>query len=151
MLCLFAKLLILTWDLRYSWRKKGQQNYGVWFYITLFITYITLCRVSFHALSAPNYRNWTMQLQFFFRKFLFQLEIDLVMWILTERSLCEKCPNTELFLVRIFLYIPPVSVHIQAEYRKIRTKNNSVFGHFPHSGCAELLPSHKFPDAGPDF
>ena len=35
------------------------------------------------------------------------------------RPLREKCPNTELFLVRI-----------QSEYRKIRIRNNSVFGHF---------------------
>ena len=38
----------------------------------------------------------------------------------------EKCPNTELFLVLIFLYI-------QSEYRKIWTRNNSVFGHFSRS------------------
>ena len=37
-------------------------------------------------------------------------------------TLREKCPNTELFLVRI-----------QSEYRKIRTRNNSVFGHFSRS------------------
>ena len=34
-------------------------------------------------------------------------------------SLCEKCPNTEFFLVCI-----------KSEYRKIRTRKNSVFGHF---------------------
>ena len=34
-------------------------------------------------------------------------------------SLREKCPNTEYFLVRI-----------QSQYRKIRTRKNSVFGHF---------------------
>ena len=56
---------------------------------------------------------------FFLEKFLFQLEIDLVMCILTERSLCEKC-------------------------RKIRTRNNSVFGHFLRTGCAELLPFISF-------
>ena len=46
-------------------------------------------------------------------------------------SLCEKCPNTELFLVRIFLY---------ADW--IRTRNNSVFGHFSRNefhGLTELL------------
>ena len=37
-------------------------------------------------------------------------------------TLREKCPNTELFLVRI-----------QYEYRKIRTRNNSIFGHFSRS------------------
>ena len=47
-------------------------------------------------------------------------------------SLRQKCPNAELFLVRIFLYsdcirrFTPNSVRI----RKIRTRNNSVFGHF---------------------
>ena len=35
--------------------------------------------------------------------------------------LCEKCPNKELFLVRVF------------EYRKIRNRNNSVFGNFSRS------------------
>ena len=39
-----------------------------------------------------------------------------------NQSLREKCPNTELFLVLIFLY--------STEYRKIRTRNNSVFGRF---------------------
>ena len=34
----------------------------------------------------------------------------------------EKCPNAELFLVRI-----------QAECGKIRTRNNSVFRHFSRS------------------
>ena len=44
----------------------------------------------------------------------------------------EKFLNTELFLVRIFLYsgIYSVNLHIQSEYRKIWTRNNSVFGHF---------------------
>ena len=40
-------------------------------------------------------------------------------------SQCEKCPNTEFFLVRI-----------QSEYRKIWTKKNSVSGHF---SCSVLL------------
>ena len=37
----------------------------------------------------------------------------------------KKCPNMQFFLVRIFLYSD-----IQSEYRKIRTRRNSVFGHF---------------------
>ena len=37
----------------------------------------------------------------------------------------EKCPNTEFFLVRIFFF--------RTEYRKIQTRNNSVFGHFLRS------------------
>ena len=41
-------------------------------------------------------------------------------------SLCAKCPNTEFFLVCIFL-------RIQSENRKMRTRKNSVFGHFSHS------------------
>ena len=45
--------------------------------------------------------------------------------ILISISLREKCPNMELFLVRIFLY--------SDWYRKIRTRNNFVFGHFPRS------------------
>ena len=46
------------------------------------------------------------------------------------RALREKCPNTELFLVFIFLYSDwTVNLRIRSEYRKIRTKNNSVFGH----------------------
>ena len=50
----------------------------------------------------------------------------------------ERCPNTELFLVRIFLYLDwirrfTVNLRIQSEYRKIRTRNNSVFGHFSRS------------------
>ena len=40
----------------------------------------------------------------------------------------KKCPNTELFLVR-------VNLRKQPEYRKIRTRNNSAFGHFSRSVC----------------
>ena len=52
-------------------------------------------------------------------------------------TLREKCPNTELFLVRIFLYsdwiraLKTVNLRIQSEHRKIRTRSNSeLFGHF---------------------
>ena len=67
-------------------------------------------------------------------------------------SLHERCPNTELFLVRIFLYsdwiwifthwVKSVQIRsyfwsvfscIRTEYRKIRTRNNSVFGNFSRS------------------
>ena len=37
-------------------------------------------------------------------------------------TLREKCANTEFFLVRI-----------QSEYRKLRTRKNSIFGHFSRS------------------
>ena len=61
--------------------------------------------------------------------------------VLETWTLCftprEKCPNTELFLVRISLYSDwirnTVSLRIKSEYRKIWTKNNSVFGHFSRS------------------
>ena len=42
-----------------------------------------------------------------------------------KRTLHEKCPNSELFLVRIFLYLD-----------WIRTRNNSVSGHFSRSDWA---------------
>ena len=53
----------------------------------------------------------------------------------------EHCPNTDLFLVRIFPHSDwmrrdtkyEVSLRIQSECGKIRTRNNSVFGHFSHS------------------
>ena len=58
-----------------------------------------------------------------------ELPIIAIMSVLTptpnlilHQSLREACLNTELFLVRI-----------KSEYRKIRTRNNSVFGHFSHS------------------
>ena len=55
-----------------------------------------------------------------------------------EISLCEECQNTELFLVRIFLYsdwtqrdtsISPYLIRIKEN----TAKNNSVFGHFSRS------------------
>ena len=57
-------------------------------------------------------------------KFNYYLHItEIISWqILSKRllvTLSEKCPNTEFFMVRI-----------QAEYGKIWTRKNSVFGHF---------------------
>ena len=51
---------------------------------------------------------------------------------------CAKCPNTEFFLVHIFLYSDwiqrfTVNICIQSEYRKIQTKKNSAFGQFSRS------------------
>ena len=40
-------------------------------------------------------------------------------------TLCEKCPNTEFFLVPIF--------RIWTEFKEIRTRKNSVFGFFLRS------------------
>ena len=53
-------------------------------------------------------------------------------------TLREKCPNTEFFLVSIFLYSDwilrfTVNLCIQSKYRKIRTRKNIVFGHFSSS------------------
>ena len=48
-----------------------------------------------------------------------------------ERSLREKCPNTEYFPVfGLNTDIYGVNLGIQLEYRKIRTRKNFVFGHF---------------------
>ena len=58
------------------------------------------------------------------------------------RALCEKCPNTEFFLVFIFPH--SVSLCIQSEYRKIRTRKNSVFGHFSRSGVNAGVVSKRF-------
>ena len=52
--------------------------------------------------------------------------------------LCEKCPNTEFFLVRIFLY-SEVNLQIQFEYRKIWTRKNSVSGHFSRSDWLRFI------------
>ena len=70
---------------------------------------------------------------------------------IVKMTLREKCPNTEFFLVRIFLYLSwihisiylyrisyseyvySVNVRIWFEYRKIRARKNSVFGYFSRS------------------
>ena len=53
-------------------------------------------------------------------------------FILLYMTLCETCPNTEFFLVRIFPHSDRyfVSLRIQSKCGKIRTIKNSVFGHF---------------------
>ena len=62
--------------------------------------------------------------------------VDLGTSILSPRRevLREKCPNTELFLVRI-----------KFEYRTIWTRNNSVFGHFSHQNSmnSDLIINDK--------
>ena len=57
------------------------------------------------------------------------LHIFFLTWLF---GLLEKCSNTELFLVRI-----------QSEYRKIWTRNNSVFGHFSRSDLLQYMISWK--------
>ena len=56
-------------------------------------------------------------------------------------TLREKCPNTELILVCIFLYLVRIQENmdqkflgVQSECGKIRARKNSVFGHFSRSG-----------------
>ena len=85
------------------------------------------------------------------------------MWLIRLRPLRVKCPNTELFLVRIFLYSDwirrdtkyflafgqnteryKVSFRIQSECGKIGTKNNSVLGHFSRSGCYGIGKTKSF-------
>ena len=58
-----------------------------------------------------------------------------------QLTMREKRPNMELFLVRIFPHSDwmgrntkyEISLRIQSECGKIRTRNNSVFGHFSDS------------------
>ena len=53
--------------------------------------------------------------------------IAFFVFCLALASLREKCPNTELFF------------SIQSKYRKMRTRNNSVFGHFSRSDIFKKL------------
>ena len=41
-------------------------------------------------------------------------------------TLCEKCPNTKFFFWSLFS-------RMQSEYGKLRTRKNSIFGHFSRS------------------
>ena len=64
-------------------------------------------------------------------------------------TLREKRPNTELFLVLIFPHLDWIReilrICIQSECGKIRTRNNSVFGHLWRSVMnPKLLPSIHF-------
>ena len=51
---------------------------------------------------------------------------------LYTNRLCEKCPNTEIFLIRILLYLDWIRI-FNSKYRKIWTSKNSVFGHISGS------------------
>ena len=70
-------------------------------------------------------------------------------------TLRGKCPNTEFFLVRIFLHLDwirrftefyRVNLRIQSKYRKIRTRENSIFGQFLHSVFFLNFTCNKFCD-----
>ena len=66
---------------------------------------------------------------------------------LLSSALREKWPNKRFFLVRIFRHLDWIrrgmeygaSLHIHSECRKIRTRKNSVFGHFSRSAGNELM------------
>ena len=61
-------------------------------------------------------------------------------------TLREKCPNTEFFLARIFLlsdFIYGENLRIHSEYRKTRTRKNSVFGHFSRSVIFTLWDTER--------
>ena len=70
-----------------------------------------------------SFRNFFYLIRFFRSLFLYLMEslIDITAW---------NYPNTELFLVY-------VNLRIQSEYRKIRTRNTSIFGHFSCSALYE--------------
>ena len=60
-------------------------------------------------------------------------------------SLLEKCPNTEFWLVRIFVhsdriqrFTEKISVFSLNAGKYVRTRRNSVFRHFSHSPCLFL-------------
>ena len=55
------------------------------------------------------------------------LQFICLFWFLSLRGKCQK--YTEFFLVNL---------RIQSEYRKIRTRNNSVFGHFTRRVCVDF-------------
>ena len=58
----------------------------------------------------------------------------------------EKCPYAEFFLVHIFLCSDWIrgNIRIQSEYRKIRTRKDSVFGHFSRSAMKQYISIHPF-------
>ena len=78
-----------------------------------------------------------------FLSFILPLHKKILFSFLTSSTQCiasqlrEKCPNTELFLVCIFLYSDwiHVNLRIQSKYRKIRTRNKSVLGYFSRSAA----------------
>ena len=63
-----------------------------------------------------------------------------------KSALRKKCPNTEVFPVRIFPHSDwnteryGVSLRIQSECGKIWTRKSSVFGHFPRNAEYDKRP-----------
>ena len=63
--------------------------------------------------------------------------------------MCQVSKNTAFFLVRIlphsaWIRRDTVSLRIQSECRKIRTRKNSVFGHFSRSDTVAELKNKLF-------
>ena len=65
----------------------------------------------------------------------------------THQALRKICPNTEFLLVRIFphfaCFLYFVSLRIQSECGKVRTRKNSVFGHISRSDSFINLDYHR--------
>ena len=62
-------------------------------------------------------------------------------------TLREKCPNAEFFLVRIFPH-SVVSLRIQSECGKIRTRKNSESGHFSRSVTVKVFDTNSHNSLG---
>ena len=78
--------------------------------------------------SERNFKKGNFTVYFMSKRASHTLILQSGIWLL---SLREKCQNTELFLVRIFLYSEWVQRF--SPHRKIRTRKNSVFDHFSGS------------------
>ena len=65
-----------------------------------------------------EYKRSKMRSKLQYRRVVFRIISDIY-----DEALCEKCPNTEFFLLRIFLYSDWIRrFTIQSEQRKIRTR-----------------------------
>ena len=54
------------------------------------------------------------------------------------RDHCVKSVQIQSYFWSVFSCIQTVNLHIQYKFRKIRTRNNSIFGHFSCSGCTSM-------------
>ena len=95
---------------------------------------------------------------FFFRRFfhIFTIANELTGFSITSRLAnmrdffkrhCVKSVQLLIYFWSVFscIWTEYRNMRIQSEYRKKRTRNNSVFGHFPRSeGVHLILPPHIF-------
>ena len=59
-------------------------------------------------------------------------------------SLCKSSLHcVKSVQIRSYLFLYFVNLRIQSEYRKIQTRNNSVFGHFSHNMAVMNTPFHR--------